>query len=437
MKRVDRVLIAAGCFLLLMISWSVVINSKSAVEKQIDLMRQAAELINDGIYIRAVPLLEEAADYNTKYTAAAESELKRVYLTLIDQSGFRRKYTGLLDKQMNRSGAPPEVFAEAAYYYFGMSRARNALAALKSGIEKTGSEMLVSLYEANRYSYEMSRTIYDDVTAVFGSTIQVQADGLWGIAQSDGILLIPCEYEKISTFSDGRTVVMKDNEIFAIDSNNNRIAVIRGDICELGNLAEKRIPLLVGGNWIRATEELVPGAVAFERLGMYSDGYAAARENGKWGVIDHSAKWLIPAEYDEVIMDELGRCYAREAVFVRSGDTVRLYSGGRLTGETYDDARPFSNEGYAAVKRGGAWGFIDLQGTVMIDFLFEDALSFGQHLTAVMQDDLWGYINMQGDIVIEPVFLEAKSFSNGSAPVLTQRGWQFITLSEYKTAAGI
>ena len=64
--------------------------------------------------------------------------------------------------------------------------------------------------------------------------------------------------------------------------------------------------------------------------------------------------------------------------------------------------------------------------------MFEDALSFGQHLAAVKLEGLWGYINIYGDIVIGPEFIEAKSFSDGSAPVLTPRGWQFITLVEYK-----
>ena len=437
MKRADRILVGAGCLLLLLISWFVAVNSKSAAEKQIELMRQATELIGDGIYIRAVPLLEEAADYNTKYTPDAESELKRVYLELIEQRGFRRKYTGLLEKQMSSVDALPEIFIEAAHYYIGISRVPDALATLKTGIERTGSEALVSLYEKNRYLYETNRTAYDNVTAVFGSTIQVQTGGLWGIAKSDGVLLIPCEYEAISTFYDDRAVVMKNAEVYAIDNNNNRIEIIHEDVDEIGNLADNRIPLLINGSWVRATGEFALGTIGFEQLGMYSGGYAAAKENGKWGVIDLAAKWLIPAEYDEIITDELGRCYARGAVFARKDGVVSLLAGGRLTGETYEDAAPFSSEGYAAVKRNGKWGFIDEQGTVMIDFLFDDALSFGQHLAAVKQGEFWGYINRQGDIVIEPVFLAAKSFSNGSAPVFTQRGWQFITLLEYKKKVGL
>ena len=70
-----------------------------------------------------------------------------------------------------------------------------------------------------------------------------------------------------------------------------------------------------------------------------------------------------------------------------------------------------------------------------IDFQFDDALSFGQHLAAVKVGDLWGYVSLQGEVVIDPVFLEAGSFYEGSAPVRTADGWQFITLLEFKKGA--
>jgi len=437
LKLATRVLIAVGCCVLLLISWVVTINSKSDAEKQLSLILQAAEFTKDGIYIRAVAPLEEAAGYNAAHTLAAETELKKVYLALINQRGFSRKYTGLLEKQMNRRDAHAETFAEAANYYISISRTQEALAILKTGIEKTGSAELLNIYENNRYVFETNRTPYDYVAAIHGSTVQVQTDGLWGVARSDGTALIPCEYERISTFSVDRAIVEKDGCIYAVDKNNNRVAVLGENADDFGNLADNRIPLLVEGSWCRATGEFILGSAQFERLGMYSGGYAAAKSGGKWGVIDLSTGWLIPAEYDEIIMDELGRCYAQGAVFARKGGAVALFLGGRQIGDYFEDARPFSAEGYAAVKRDGRWGFIDIYGTEMIGFFFDDALSFGQHLAAVKLGEYWGYVSKYGYIVIEPVFLEAKSFSSGSAPVLTQKGWQFITLLEFKKGVSL
>jgi len=417
---------------LLILTWIIAVNSKSTSEKQLLLINKATEMMNDGIYIRAVPLLEEAAGYDTVHTANAENELKKAYLALIDNRGYPRRYTNLLEKQMNRRDAEPGVFIEAADHYLNNSKIQEALAVLKSGIEKTGDVNLVTLYENSRYAIEMSRVTYDNVTAIYNQTIQVQLDGKWGTASADGTIMIPCEYEKISTFFRDRAIVKSDGYIYAVDRNNNRLAVTYEGVSDFGNYADNRISLLIDGNWHRATGDFEVGESTFEYIGMYSGGYAAAKINGKWGIIDLSNEWLIPAEYDEIIIDELGRCYAQGAAFVRSGEAVYLFTGGSIADGIYEDAYPFTDEGYAAVKKNGKWGFIDANGSEVIQYVFDDALSFGQHLAAVKQGEYWGYISKYGHIVIDAIYQDAKSFSGGSAPVLTQRGWQFITLLEYK-----
>ena len=432
MKRISRILVGTGCLVILTVSWVITVSAKSTAQMQQILIEKADKLIEDGIYIRAVPLLEEAAGLNATYTQLAEEELKKTYLKLIKTSGISRKYTSLLDIQMNRKNASPEVFAEAAGYYMSISRVNEALNVLKKGIRKTGGDVLIEMYESSRYKYETSRTSYDYVAEPFGTTVQVQTGGLWGIAGADGVILIPCEYEKISTFSVDRAVVMKNGEIYAVDRNNNRVDKLYEKASGFGNLANDRIPILIDGQWLRAFGDLSLGAIRFQELGMYSEGYVAARTGEKWGVVNISSTWLIPAEYDGVILDGLGRCYAQGAVFIRSGGTIYLFSNGNLSGTPYEDARPFYAEGYAAVKNNGKWGYIDVNGNVMIEFKFDDALSFSKHLAAVKQDGLWGYISLAGHIVIEPSFIEARSFSDGCAPVLTERGWQIISLLEYK-----
>ena len=435
MKKSARIIIGVTLCLILVLSWFIAVNSKTTTEKQRILIDKAAKLMSYDIYIRAVPLLEEAIEYDTKFTIIAENELKRAYLALLNNRGFPRRYVNLLERQMNRKNAEPEFFMEAANHFLSTSKTQEALAVLRDGIERTNDIDLITLYENSRYVFEMHPAAYENVTSIFEKTVQVKQNDKWGIASADGTLFIPCEYDKISTFGNGQAIVRKDGNIYAIDKNNNRLAITSDEISDFGNYADKRIPLQMEGYWRRATGEFELGTSIFEGIGMYSGGYAAAKINGKWGVIDLSNKWLLPAEYEEIVQDELGRCYAQGAVFIRSGGLVYLFTNGEIAGEVYEDAHPFTDEGYAAVKRNEKWGFIDINGTVVIPFIFDDALSFGQHLAAVKIGDFWGYINIYGHVVIEARFFDAKSFSDGSAPVLTERGWQFITLLEYKKGA--
>lgn len=437
MKRASRIVLTVGCLLIIIVSWIIVLAAKSNSEKQANLLALASEYLEDEIYIYAAPLLEEAAALNAAYTYQVETALKDVYLHLIDQGGYRRKYLSLLEKQMNRREALPEVFMEAANFYLEGSKIADACAVLRAGIAKTGSEELITLYENNRYEYRMGYETYEDVTEIYGTTIGVKREGLWGMAYSDGTLQIPCQYEKISTYSAGRVIVQKNGVIYAVDDLNNRLALLKKGAADFGNFTDDRVSVLTNQGWQRASGDFTIGSMVFERIGAYSGGYAAAKQNGKWGVIDRSTAWLIPAVYDRVIMDELGRSYAQGSVFVKKGDSVYLFVDGKQAEGAYEDAKPFGEQGYAAVKKNGKWGFINTAAEVIIDYQFEDARSFSQHLAAVKESEFWGYINLSGKIVIEPIFLEAKSFGEGNAPVLTERGWQFISLLEYRKGVSL
>jgi len=432
MRKYARTMVGVGLCLLLFTSWIVVTTSRTTAERQLELISQAMELIESGVYIRAVPLLEEAAELNATHTAVAENELKKVYLHLIENRGFSRKYTNLLEKQMERKDAVPDVFIEAANFYIENSKLQEGLAVLRNGIARTEAIELIELYENSRYEYRLNRNAYEEVTRIFNGTIQVRQNGEWGIAEPIGTIIIPCEYDKISNFYLDTAIVRNGKTIYAVDRNNNRVALAQSDVQDFGNFADGRVSLLINDKWQRATGDFEIGSYMFEEIGMYSNNFTAAKENGWWGVIDRSTNWLLAPQYDEIIQDELGRCYAQNAVFARLGDSVYLYIDGVRLDAVFDDARPFEDEGYATVKKNGKWGFIDSSGTLRIQYLFDEALSFGQHLAAVKHGDCWGYINVYGNVVIDTQFYSAKSFSDGSAPVLTDRGWQFITLIEYK-----
>ncbi|MCL2249070.1 MAG: WG repeat-containing protein [Oscillospiraceae bacterium] len=420
------------CTAILGAAWYVAVNTSSTTEKQLLLINEAVQMMESGIYIRAVPLLEEAANYDAAYTAKAEKELKRAYLELMENRGFTRRYTTLLEKQLSRKDVASEVFIEAAEFYLNSQKIGTALTILKDGLKRINCPEIEKLYEKSRYAYELSWVRYDEVTAMFDGTAGVLNEGKWGIARTDGTLIIPNKYDKISTFFQGIAIVREGGEIYAIDEKTNRLAVPEQAITDFKNLSGGRVALKTDEGWRRASSDLESGAKVFEDIGMYSEGFVSAKTDGKWGVIDLGTDWLIAPKYEGIVMDELGRSVGQTAVFVKDGDVVKLFSGGKWIGEEFDDARPFSNEGYASVKKNGKWGFIDTTGELKIDYKFDDALSFSGHLAAVREGEHWGFINLQGDIVIAAEFYDVKCFSQGSAPVKTDRGWQFLTLIEFK-----
>lgn len=434
MSSLKKILIAVCCLLLLAAGWLAALFSKTDADRQLELLDAAQSYLDDEIYVKAAPLLEEAANYSAAHTLQAEEDLKEAYRPLLDQSEYSSKYEDLLDKQMAREDCAPEIYLEAARYYLDTSQKSDAFEVLRSGIEKTGSEELTSFYEANRYLYTAGYNAYQEVTDFLNGYIQVRQDGYWGIASPSGRLTLPCQYDALTTCYGGEVILMEDGVISGIDMDGNRVALYKGEPArEAGNFNENRLAVRQSGGWVLATGDLNTGSTLFEDLKTFSNGGAAAKLNGKWGVISRNGTdWLLDPAYDGVICDGLGRCWCDEAVFVRKDGGVYLISSGEQVAGPFEDARPFAG-GWAAVKKDDEWGYIDREGVVQIDFQFEDARSFTMHLAAVKTSRGWGYVGLSGELVIEPIFLDAKAFEDGTAPVKTGDGWQFITLEEYAT----
>jgi tetratricopeptide (TPR) repeat protein len=435
-KEVETVLKRIGllvaCALLLFISWSAVLNMRSPLEKQAELIALADAEIANGTYANAEPFLLEAASYNTQYAHGVLERLKTVYLSL----GAGQEYADVLKAQTGRADCPVAAYEEYALLLLADGDIKEALPILKTGVQRTRDSGLLALYERERYAFTAGRERYEDVTAYHNGGIQVMNEGLWGLAGAGGNLRVPCEYGQISTYDTadgGRVVVMRsDGSIVAVNLKNQMVAKTDLRAEEVGNLSEGIVSLrLANGKWIIADGKLVSNGAEYEGIGTCTNSALAVMSNGRWGVAGvGGGKSVLPNEYDSIAMDELGRCYAQKAVFARANGATYLFVDGKQVGEAYEDALPFTDDGWAAAKKNGKWGFVDLEGRFVIEPSFDEALSFSGHLAAVRQGELWGYVALTGRLAIEPQFLMAKSFYSGRAPVLTEDGYCFISLVE-------
>jgi len=436
--NVKRLFLALMFLIIMAVSLFAVVTATPPSERQRALISEAEAYLADGIYIFAMPLLQEASAISSVYIVEAQTLLKQVYLTM----GDNRSYIRLLDEMMASPNATPAVFIEAAEHFVYRRRLNYAFDALRTGLARfntsdDGFDSLDAFYESIRYAFELSRSSFDDVTLTYNGFIQVKRDGLWGLATYLGTMRVPYIYDSISTVSQNRAVAKSGDVVQAIDLSNRRIALLREPAQDIGNLSSSRIPLMLDDAWVWSTEAFDRGQREYEALGMYAGGFAVAKMDGRWGLIDLNQNAVIPFEHDGIVTDELGRAVQQNAVFIRENNGVTLFINNRRTNMYFEDARPFSSVNYAAVKQNGLWGFINAQGQIIIQPQFEEARSFSQHLAAVRKGQYWGYVSLRGEVVIEPMFLEARDFYNGSAPVLTEQGWRFITLLEYRRRVGL
>ncbi len=413
--------------------WLVTLTQVSDRAQEQDLLQQAQGYLDEKIYIKAIPLLEEAVSLETSNKYEIEELLKNTYLNFPNQSDYIDKYEDILQAQLSRENVTTEIYIEAAEHYEHYGEIDNMLNILRLGAINSDDASIAALYEEKRYGFDFQSKLYQDVTMATGNSIAVQSmEGLWGIASAAGALHVPCEYEKVSNYYNNLVVVNDGTEIYAVDSNNNRVALADEAVVDFESNLDGYITVNTADGWTLTGTSLNLGNPYYEDVGAFCNGYFAAKQDGKWGVLDSSLEWLLQAEFDEIIMDELGVSVNQDVVFAKKDSAVMLYSDSEAISGPYEEAKAFSISNYAAVKSNGKWGFIDNKGNLVIDYQFDDAQSFSQHLAAVKVGDMWGYISVYGQMAIEPQFLNAKNFSNGSAAVLLEEGWRFITLTEHK-----
>lgn len=94
------------------------------------------------------------------------------------------------------------------------------------------------------------------------------------------------------------------------------------------------------------------------------------------------------------------------------------------------------NEGLAAVRIGGAFGFIDLTGKVVIKPEFDLAGAFYQGLAEVLVGDVVGVIDRSGQFVVKPQFARAVPFTADTL-IVAEGNWRNGYFSGFEKLEGL
>lgn len=93
----------------------------------------------------------------------------------------------------------------------------------------------------------------------------------------------------------------------------------------------------------------------------------------------------------------------------------------------YDDARPFGDNGLAAIMVNNRYGYINTAGQMVIPPRWKDAGTFHDGRAAVKDDnDRYGYIDAQGNTVVAPGYDSAAPYSEGLAAVSRNGRYGYI-----------
>lgn len=159
----------------------------------------------------------------------------------------------------------------------------------------------------------------------------------------------------------------------------------------------------------------------------FSEGLAAVKIGNRYGFIDHSGTLVIAARYSYASGFNEG---IAQVGFVR-GQTGYIDKAGKIAFVSNDQFKCLKNEtsadGLVKVKGPNQkFGYVDQRGNLVIPPQYDRAYNFIEGLAAVSLGNKVGFINNQGQFIIAPKYDVIKRFKNGYTGVCVGNRWGIV-----------
>lgn len=423
---------------LLGLSWFFSISTMLGNPKEMQSHIEKAEALDEkGIYVEAIEEYQEALTYKADDVDTI-MKIAHDYL-LIDET---KKYTNTLMQavELQKDGSE-EALNELMNYYIDEEQEDKAARYIRDYSAKAPDvEYAQKWFVQLKGSYKELYCRYDEMLGMYYDYMVVKSGDYYSIIDASGSRLLDMSYKNITPFSpDGLSRTLNEKgEVIYIDKDGLTRVVPNPEYDNLGILIDSRISASLDGKYGYLDEKGEPVTeFKWDNITAYHKA-GAAQLDGKWAVIGSKGKEKSEYVYDGVLIDQYGvACYQDRLFMKRNNQYVLVDNKGKEVSDLlFDDARPFTDNGYAAVCKNGKWGFIDADGTLVIDYKYDNAQSFSYGYAPVCAGDRWGYIDTEGNLIIDTVFLDATSFSSeGSVAVKMEteedddEGWRLIRLN--------
>lgn len=290
-------------------------------------------------------------------------------------------------------------------------------------------------------------------------------DEHFGLIDTTGREILPCEYSSVEYPSEGRILLLKDGKYGYADMEGRM--VIPPQYPMANSFSEGSAPVYIAvdslfyyGTYIDTTGRQLFPAV-YESVLPFHDGFAPVRQYQRWGFIDHSGKMVLNTVYEQLttMFDTLffagdmegmalfdkrmkpltpfvytwGGALGDNRIPVQRDEKYGFLNrqGDEVIGCEYDEVGVF-DYGRSWVKLNGHYGIIDTTGMLILPIEYDnttpksDKYVYRDGLALVEKDGRFGYVDIMGNLVIPFYFDDAYQFSEGLASVRFQGGWGYI-----------
>lgn len=435
MKK-SAVLTSIILVLVLVGSWIMFFVGITANSRKYDqCISKAKQSITDELYEQAIEFYKESLKY--KEEEQTYLWIKKAYdLWYAEESIAYVRNCYITDMEAAAKAYPKnELFwLRQIQLYMEGGQYKKAFSTAKSAINrKVESKDISSIYNELLYMVEVSYKKYETVRTPLNGYVTVYDGTIWTVLDDNGDAIVE-HYDYIGLINDdGKGMYSNYLGCRILDNKQVARAKLRKDFTNAGyyNEGVDLMPVEYEGAWryTNSKGELLPGK--YDICGSFYGEEAVACRDGVWMIVDSDGDESVLKDIEDVKLDLYGCHIQNDVIICKKDGTYRLFD------EDFDQISEFkaddidccvSTEGIA-FRKDDLWGFVDLEGKVLIKPQYTNAKSFANGYAAVCnQNGYWGFIDTDGELVIDYSYVDAMYFSKAETCwiSLTEGTWQLL-----------
>lgn len=416
---------------LLVLAWYITLNSWFGNgEKYQKYIEEAKRLEEKGLYLDAISIYEKAKELDMN-AIEVDEYIADDYLAMGNYKEYKKQLNNIID-----SYGPVETDVAKLYQFYREYSSENSLINWISDLYNRYPESAIAkeYYNTIKGVYSEKYISLDYIGAFSGKYAPYELDGKVGLLEEDGKTVIEAVYDEIQyNGQDDDKITVKDgNHYYLINSSGYRTNVTEESYEYLGVLSQKRIVARKNGKY-----GYLDGSMKEKLEFIYDDatsfyeGIAAVKKGDKWALIDRKGELITEYIYDDVAVNSMNICSVNSVIGVQMDGVWRLINekGEQIGINAFQNMKAFESQEPCAVCKDGKWGFMDVEGNLVIECTYQDAKSFSNGFAPISKENLWGFVDLENFEIITCVFNDVGQMTkNGVAPVSHGGTWTLIEL---------
>lgn len=417
--RRNRMVLSVGLIIFVCMAWAMQIKGLITENHTYQEDLKAAVYYQEkGLYQKAIIL------YEGLFTIKEDTDVRLQWMDA-NRKGYKEgvipesQYEAALLQMCEIYPEDPVYWEEAISHYISTGSYNSARGLYKKCIEvNVSSESLTDLLRDVRYALKIKSKTYTEFSRSPNGYYTLNDGNKWTGLDPYGGTTVSNYYKYISPYNaDLDVLVVSETKRNLYGGAGIVEAIITREVVQTGAYGDGVIPFKEAHERWRflncGTNEF-QGDI-YSAVSNYQDGIAVVSKDGTWNLVDTAMQPVGEYQFDDIkLYGNLD--YSYDKIMIASVDGVYgIYDqeGNKKNEFACQNADIFLNGYIAYSDSTGKWGYVDEEGTVVIEPRFENAKSFSNDLAAVQLDGKWGFINTRGDVVIDCQFLDADYFTRG------------------------